>query len=160
MCTGRFPRVSPLGHCIFQSRVPGVCLFSPLYPCANGNAIKRLSCTCNAVPPPDTSVFIAQDSRGSSGHCRHARRTVIGFSRLRSSSPFPREVSANIAISGVLVERKCRRLRSPRRTVASLGIEVAFSAVNSPSLSAIYRQTGCFSTGRIFSCATISSAVQ
>lgn len=111
-----------------------------------------------------TSGHVRFHRPGLPGHFRSLSPRSANRYRFLSAAFFPsagdpRE-SVNVAISGVSVDRKCRRLRNPRRTVASLGIEVAFSAVSSPSLSAIYRQTGCFSTGRIFSCATISSAVQ
>lgn len=159
----RFPRVSPLGHCIFQSRVPGLPLFAVVF-------VREWECD-------KTAPMYAQ--RGTtSGHVRFHRQDSRGL--FRSLSPrsadryrflsaaffslprgrFPRE-SANAVISGVSVESENAAVRAARGGPWPPSVsEVASSVASSPSLSAIYRQTGCFSTGRIFSCATISSAVQ
>jgi len=66
---------------------------SPLHPCANWECGKTAPIYAQHGSPSPTRPFSSRDSRGSSGHCRHARRTVIGFSRLLS---FPRGKSLRI----------------------------------------------------------------
>lgn len=160
-----FPRVSPLGHCIFQSRVPGLTLFAvaSVYECECG---KTTPIRATRYPPPTSPFSSSGQPDGSSGHCRHARRTVIGFSRLLS---FPRGKflwiceRRDLGNFGRSTKMQPLSVQPGLETGAGASLLVSrlpLVAASSPSLSPIYRQTGCFSTGRIFSCATISSVVQ
>jgi len=102
-----FPRVSPLDHCTFQLRVPGLALFAVVSVRECGKILLKrydvalIPSNTGTISPP-TRPFSSRNSRDSSGHCRHARRTVIGFSRLLS---FPRGKSSwiceRVEISGI-----------------------------------------------------------
>jgi len=93
---------------VFSSYAYSVWLFSPLYLyanavkyCLNGTMLLLIPSNTGTISPP-TRPFSSRNSRDSSGHCRHARRTVIGFSRLLS---FPRGKSSwiceRVEISGI-----------------------------------------------------------
>lgn len=68
----RFPRASPLGHCIFQSRVLGLALFFGRCIRTDGSVVKNRTAPIRATRRHHlpTRPFSLRDSRVSSGHCQ------------------------------------------------------------------------------------------